>query len=492
MWRRKIWLGKGATTWLCSKSFWKKNKLLKAFTSHPERPQAALPPCAGLFTKASHDPKRSERSQCVKNKGTQCPQGVALVVTMITLAIGSAVVMDFGQRETIRYKLAVNHKDALQAELLAQSGLEMARLILMVQEPLQALMSQAEAFGVGLPADTVWEVLPLNSDLLKQVVSGDLFAMLGIPIAQKEPEEKPQENLVAKSSNGTQTSTGAEDVPPQSRFEAPLGGFGAFPDNASFTVKIGDEAGKISLRSWAEDGVIEQHKKTVELLHALFMPPRYDDLFRQGTADAPAVDRWELVGNLYDWTQPGDQRVDPQAPVKRWGAASTGSKSALYAGYDAVRPKNAYYDSQEELGLVHGMTDTHMNLFDNAITIYGGKDSKVNLRSAKPQVIQAVMRYCAKDSRDTRFSTEEALQELMTQWEKYLEEEGSKTPDDLIEFLKLQEIEIGEQKCKAAMGEKSEIFTIQSTGQAGRVSRTLISVVGVNKTNEDVYYFRIQ
>ncbi|MEM7495391.1 MAG: hypothetical protein AAF471_04480 [Myxococcota bacterium] len=427
-------------------------------------------------------------------------KGVALVVTMITLAIGSAVVMDFGQRETIRYKLAVNHRDALQAELLAQSGLDMARLILMVQEPLQALMTRDEAFGAGLPADTVWEVLPLNSDLLRQVVNGDLFAMLGVPVTQ-EPSEDESSSVTPAQAGADMDSRfrgndkrgyGNDKEKGRSTFTPPVGGFGAFPESASFNVKVEDETGKISLQSWAEDGVAEKHKRTADLLYALFAPPRYDDLFQQGDADAPAVDRWELVGNLYDWTQRGDQRVDPQAPAKRWGTAAAGSKSALYASYDHVRPKNAYYDSQEELRLVHGMTDTHMSLFGNAVTIHGGKSGKVNLRSAKPQVIQALMQYCAKDFRDFRFSTEEALQELMAQWEKYLEEEGSKTSDGLIEFLKAQEIEIDEKKCKEVIGEKSEVFTVRSTGQAGQVSRTLTFVVGMNKTDEDVYYFRIQ
>ena len=257
-------------------------------------------------------------------------RGVALLMALSMLVLLSAVVADLSYRESIRYKLAVHHRDALQARALAQGGIEFARLILVVQHKLQGYLNMASQMGIPLPAPVVWQLIPIYSDVFKQLVSGDLLTALGMDVS---------EALQNRERQAAQKEESKKDTKDAKVFVKPKGGFGAF--HGSFAVEIVDEESKISLRPWAARTTSTQLKKAVaDKLHALFSPLRYDDLFHS-QAGADGVDRWPLIGNLYDYTQVSDRRTDPQAPEQYWGRPTGGSKSNVYASTPHVAPKKS-------------------------------------------------------------------------------------------------------------------------------------------------------
>ncbi len=103
------------------------------------------------------------------------PRGVAILMVLVSLALMMAVVTELSSKELVRYKLAVNERDALQADALAESGANFAQVILTVQEPLQAYMANFAKLGVQLPAYTIWKLFPIDSDLLKGITDGSLL-----------------------------------------------------------------------------------------------------------------------------------------------------------------------------------------------------------------------------------------------------------------------------------------------------------------------------
>ena len=396
------------------------------------------------------------------------------------LVLLSAVVADLSYRESIRYKLAVHHRDALQAQALAAGGIEFARLILVVQPKLQSYLNAASRLGMPLPAPVVWQLIPLHSDLFKGLVSGDLLTSLGMDVSEA------LQNRQQKESEG-------DSVKNPQAFVKPKGGFGAF--HGSFSVEIVDEESKISLRPWAAQTTVTKLKKAVaDKLYALFSPARYDDLFRS-QAGATSVDRWSLVGNLYDYTQSGDRRIDPQAPEKIWGRPTGGSKSSLYTSTSHVEPKRAYFDSQRELMLVPGMTDAHMSAFGDAVTIYGGdQEGKVNILTASDQVVEALIRYCAKRPDDARLRSKDVIIELLKQWQEHRMGKDKKqaSPTAFVGFLQEQKIEIDPEKCANSVTDQSGVFTIRSAATVGAVTKRLTLVARVFRNVEDNYYFSVQ
>ena len=73
-------------------------------------------------------------------------RGVAILTVLVSIALMMAIVTDLSTRETVYYKLALNERDALQAEALAQSGANFAQLVLIVQEPLQSYLTNFAKF----------------------------------------------------------------------------------------------------------------------------------------------------------------------------------------------------------------------------------------------------------------------------------------------------------------------------------------------------------
>ena len=109
--------------------------------------------------------------------------GVALLSVMMGLALMSAVVTEMSYNEMVRYKLAIYERDSVKAESLAHSGLNIARLLLAAQGAIQPMLTQLAAAQVPLPAHTLWQLIPLESDLLKGMTSGALQSTLGMDVS---------------------------------------------------------------------------------------------------------------------------------------------------------------------------------------------------------------------------------------------------------------------------------------------------------------------
>lgn len=411
-------------------------------------------------------------------------RGVALLMALSILVLLSAVVADLSYRESIRYKLAVHYRDSLQARALAESGIGFARVLLGFQDKLQGYLNRFANMGFPLPVNVVWQ-FPLQSDLLRQLVSGDLLTALGMNVSDALPNDQQQQQDKPAQQQESQKE--------KQSFAKPKGGFGAF--NGFFAVEIVGEESKISLQPWAAATTAASLKKAVaDKLYALFSPQRYDDLF-QSHAVSGGVDRWTLVGNLYDYTQSGDRRIEPQAPAASWGKPVGGSKSGSYANTPNVAPKGAYFDSQQELRLVPGMSDAHMDTFGDSITIYGAdQHGKVNILTASDQVVEALIRYCARRPDDVKLRMKEVMVELLENWQEYRSRKENKraTPAAFVAFLQEQQIDIEPKKCADAVTDVSQFFTIQSTAVVGAATKRLTLVAKIFRAIEDPYYFSVQ
>ena len=58
---------------------------------------------------------------------TKKSRGVAILMVLMALALMMAIVTELSTKEFVYYRLAINDRDALQAEALAQSGANFAQ-----------------------------------------------------------------------------------------------------------------------------------------------------------------------------------------------------------------------------------------------------------------------------------------------------------------------------------------------------------------------------
>lgn len=402
-------------------------------------------------------------------------RGVALLMVMMSLAIMTAVVGDLGYNETIRYKLAIHNRDSLKAEALADGSLKIVGLLLLVQGKLQPMITQFASMGVPLPAYTLWELLPMDSSSVQNLTTGGFASMLGLDVSQAL-KKREEEQKLAKQNQAFKTT-----------FIPPMGGFGAF--EGSFKILIQDEESKITLRGWIDTTDQKRRALTRRLLAALFAPIRYNDLFEGRGAKREKVDRPTLIANIYDYADIDELRIDPYALDTLWGQGGGGSEKEVYMTDRGILPKNAYFDSLDELRLVHGMTTDHMTLFKDSLSIYGEEGGKINILSAKDLVVEALIRFCAANDLDPLLLNQGWVDETVSNWRKYQKQgKGPVSEAGFMSYLQSRTLKLNDELCKSALGSQAGNFTVTSQATVGDVTRTLTIVIRAQ--GDEKYYFR--
>lgn len=422
--------------------------------------------------------------------GRGAPHGIALLTVMIALALMSAVVTDLGTNELVRYRLASNDRDSLKAQALAESSLNVARLLLAMQSAVQPLITQLAGLGLPLPALTFWELVPMDSELLKGLISGDIQQAIGMDVtaAVDERKAKREEKLEEKRASFDADKEGAGIGP----FEPPEGGFGAF--DGQFTANIVDEERKAaSLRGWQRATTPQQRFAYAQRFYTLIQAERFDFLFDERDAQGNRTDRYELIAALYDWIDDNMEATDGRADQLNWGRVTVGSEDGLYSSGYKVEPKNAAMDSPGELRLVRGMTEAHLRAFGDSISLYG--EGKVNLLSAPDPSIEALVFACAQPG-DPLPNNTQWMQETVIMWREFktlgpLAGGGPINADGFVQFLDMRGLEVN-PNCKDLVTTESRNFTVRAVGTVGEVTRTITAVMRVYGATEEIYYYAVR
>jgi hypothetical protein len=425
-------------------------------------------------------------------KGKGAPHGVALFVVLLSLSLMSAVVVDLGTQEMVRYRLASNDRDALKAQALAESAVNMSRLLLAMQDAVQPLLTQlaASPFGAMMPAHTFWQIIPLDSELLKGLTSGELQSTLGFDVSKSLDERRARLDEQKKEKLA---SFEAKEGGPQQPFEPPEGGFGAF--DGTFRADIQDEEQKAaSLRGWTSTISPQQCFAYANRLFMVLQPERYDFLFEDRDAQGNRTNRQELVGYLYDWIDDNQDAVDPRADPLSWCRGGSGAEDGAYSSGYRVRPKNAYFDSPGELRLVRGMSDAHLRAFGDKISIYAD-GGKVNILSAPMSTVEALVYACATPG-DPLVFNQNWMSETVLGWEasKSIGVLGGgypPTPDGFLAYLDSRGLQVTDA-CKNMIGTSSNHFTVRGMATVGEVTRTVTVVMRVYQRIEETYYYSVR
>ena len=279
-------------------------------------------------------------------------------MVLSSILLMTVLVSEIAYSATVRLSLASHHRDEAKAEALAFSGMQFYRLVLMASKSLgRNPMIQTVGQYMGLNGDSLWQILPsFNTGLIRMVfVSGSDIDTMGVGATGPELTDE-QIDKTRESSSSTKRN---------------------FLDfDGDFSAMVKDEARFIyvgGLRATDLQSLTQLHP--AQQLAGMMNKEEHNQFFYDND-----LDRTELIANLVDWTDADDIRL-----------FEGGYEESLYERLEnPYRPKNAPFDTREEIRLVDGWhLDSVWERFGRYLTIYG--EGKVNVNTAPRPVLRGIL-----------------------------------------------------------------------------------------------------
>lgn len=378
--------------------------------------------------------------------------GVALLMVITSLLLITIIGTETTKGAMVRLRLAANQRDEAKAEALAETGLQMYRLILVVSKGMgQQMGAMLQQFGMG--GDTLWQMVPfINTGLMRMLL-----------VSGPSADEDDLAELQTEGLTDEQLAESREDGKGTTRRN--------FLDfDGDFFAEVRDENSKIYVGAFQATTYADLLEDPAALrLYGLMSGLENDQFFYDTN-----IDRWELIGNLADWTDADDMRL-----------YQGGSEMSLYDRLeDPYQPKNAGFESMSELRLVDGWhRDDVWERFGEQMTIYG--NGQVNINSAPPEVLSALLRAYVTPNTPDYIAT--LLQEIAVYksissypnaagFQQHLESLGATVNPGLAQ----------------AVGTESTIFHVTSTGQVGQAVVTIDAIIDFSSSQiGEIVYWRI-
>jgi general secretion pathway protein K len=300
----------------------------------------------------------------VKNRfyrvGRSSRAGVALLMAITSITLLSIIVSESVHDAAVRAQLATHHRDEKKAEILAYSGVNLYRLVLIASKQIgnSPMISMASQY-VGINADTIWQMIPsVNTTLMRLIFAsgGDLERSDTRQFANKGLSEK--DRAASREEGDTQFKRNFLDF------------------DGDFSASVVDENRRVYVGSFKATNLTELAEQPGAIqLSGMMMGEVHDEFFRDLDWE-----RLELIANLADWTDADNTRL-----------YRGGMEDSLYENLDdPYKPKNAPFDSGEEIRLVDGWHDDRVwNRYGRHLTIYG--EGKINVNTAERRVIKALI-----------------------------------------------------------------------------------------------------
>ncbi len=323
----------------------------------------------------SGDFRRTRRGGGRGAHASRREQGVALLVAITAIAILSVMLTDLHETTTTGYVVATTERDALRAEYMAKSGVNLTRLLISKEPEIRRIFAPLYSQlvqGQTLPQLPVWNF----ADVMLQ------------PFCDYEAsrEESTGQEIDFRNAQGLGETPGTCEIT-------------AFAENSRININnalflSGDGAKRsLAMQLFAHMGGYQS-------------PSTYDPLFAQRDQDGMLASRQDVLSGIIDWWDYDSSRTDFDPGSNQ--VRELGSEDNVYARMsDPYAIKNAPLDSLEELRLVRGVTDDFWATFiepkaddpsSRVVTIYGS--GLVNPNEAPAGVILA--RVCS-------FASDQAL-----------------------------------------------------------------------------------
>jgi len=420
-------------------------------------------------------------------------RGVALILVLTTIAILTAIGVDFSYSSRVSLKLAENLRDETRAEYLARSAVNVSRLLLHFQKQVDQLGGQLGAAlgglaggprppprpgtGAAAPAPNnlgirLWQVVPIESNAFSALLSGRIEGLEGIRTDAAGIPARPGERAAVTHA------------------------FGGF--DGSFRAKIVDENSRINVQRLDDLGA--RAVSTLTQLRAMMADPKYDFIFDEEDANRDRVRRDDVLLAMKDWIDIDETGTafDPSNPQRPF-VNGFGDENSAYSRYEPrYKAKNGRFDSLEELYMVRGVNDRFMAAFGDRLTIWPDINTNLNINTDDPQQMLTNILIAAANPNDPSLRDPRLLRTILQeiQLRKMFSFFGM-SADDFVSILMNNRIPLRPEidtrqggKPSNLFGSTSDTFRITATGRVGRIEKQVTAVVRYDDALGKMLYWK--
>ena len=284
----------------------------------------------------------------IQGKQKSRSSGIALLMVISAVSILLLVVLEFSNSTRTHLEAGINLRDEMRANVMADTALVMSRACL-DQKAWGNLAALQNKLDMQRLCDLLLGIFIRGSvDLPLGGLSVDLEGIEGIGFSKGEIEELslvPEESFI-----------GLAGLSCQSRADIACG----------------------------------TRVATIRKLRSLLCDPQIAHVFEHEQADGKKYTRAEIIGNLIDWVDIDDNRIN--IDQTNWSIAEgsgEGEDAYLRDSENRYRSKDAPFDSIEELRLVRGMSDELFDFIKDKISVHAS--NQVNVNNASAEVISTLL-----------------------------------------------------------------------------------------------------
>jgi general secretion pathway protein K len=446
------------------------------------------------------------------SRGGRQQRGVALILVLTTVAILTAVGVDFSYSSRVSLRLAENMRDETRAYYLARSGINLSRLLLHFQKQVDQMGGQLSgalggllgggaagttaakttpvaptAGGVGAanaaaaPSNSLgirlWDIIPIDSNIFTGFLAGDITGV---------------GKLTAPPVEGQATHAQPKEKPAEGH------AFGSF--DGTFSAKIVDENSRINVN--ALDGTGNHPLSTLIALRAMMSDPKYDFIFNEEDAQHDRVMRDDVILAMKDWIDIDEtgSALDPTNTRNPFVNGFSDENSAYDRYTPRYKAKNARLDSVDELYMVRGVNDRFMQAFGDRLTVWPDINGSLNINTNDPQQMLTNILIAAANPNDPALRDPRLLQTILQEIQlKKMFSFFGMSPQDFVSILIANGIKLRpEIDPRSGMGGNasnffssvSDTFRITATGHVGRIDKVVTAVIRYDALLGQLVYWK--
>jgi general secretion pathway protein K len=429
-----------------------------------------------------------------------------MLIAVVAITVLTIVATEFAYNSRVDLEMAVNQRDEVRAYYMARSGIGLERLVLHFQKQIDSmplnlgsLASQipglsgllgggappaqpaqgAAAAGanplaaLGLPTSIniqIWQLAKVDCHMLQGFVVDE--AVEGHKLGPKLPKKEVKKPRALE----------VDVQSPELAAKQASMSFGGF--SGCFEAKASPEVPKLNLNKLDMPQLTSQ--VVVARLLDMLADKRFEFLFEQEDSNHVKTTPQDLVIAMHDWMD----EDEVQSTLNLTGQGEPFLKGFADEAYFYDRyqprylPKNARFDTLDELYMVHGWNDRMMAAFRDRLTVYPDINTPPNINSDDPlllmEAIKSVMDPLHPDPRlgDPLFVDELIKRIRQAKMFSFF----GMSVSDFINVLTVAGITINPTiaanvGANRFISDKNVTYTITSVGEAGNVQKTITAVV---------------